>query len=235
MIKLGTEQCNVAGIDKAYIGNELVYEKPIYAPATTTGLFHLDGNLNNEVSGGTNGKNNFTESASGKFNKCIRVNYNNSTSYTQFPIAMGTQGYYNDYWTIEFWAYLTSTTAQMKIRMVTNDNTGVSDFILGQLSSQGQYLNTNYRQTQTIISTPTPEINTWNHFAYVFDGGNYRFYFNGNKITEGTTTTYTNYNLQWVRLNVTGLLYDELLICHEAKYNADFTPNSRPYALRPTT
>ena len=70
MIKLGTEQCNVSGIDKAYIGNELVYEKPIYAPVTTTGLFHLDGNLNNAVSGGTNAKVTYIQDNNGKFGYC---------------------------------------------------------------------------------------------------------------------------------------------------------------------
>lgn len=49
MIKLGTENLNVENFDKVRLGSELVYQKGNFAPASTTLLMHLDGNLVNEV------------------------------------------------------------------------------------------------------------------------------------------------------------------------------------------
>lgn len=49
MIKLGTNTTNLIGIDKVRLGSELVYQKGNPAPATTTLLMHLDGDLINAV------------------------------------------------------------------------------------------------------------------------------------------------------------------------------------------
>lgn len=49
MIKLGANTTNLIGIDKVRLGSELVYQKGNPAPASTTLLMHLDGDLVNEV------------------------------------------------------------------------------------------------------------------------------------------------------------------------------------------
>lgn len=49
MIKLGNNNITLQGIDKVRLGSELVYQAGNKAPASTTLLMHLDGNLVNEV------------------------------------------------------------------------------------------------------------------------------------------------------------------------------------------
>lgn len=103
-IKIGSTNVVPAGINKAYLGTDLVFQKdvPNYAPASTTCLMHLNGNLKNEVDGLT--MSGSYKSTIGKFDEGSQTysgyafDTNNSYGYTYTQLNTG-----NCELTIEYW------------------------------------------------------------------------------------------------------------------------------------
>ena len=227
-IKLGTTNVSPKGISKAYLGSDLVFQSQNYAPATTTALYHFDGNLTNET-GQSAATGTYTQET-GKFNLATRCN-----GRYLIPQVSAETLKTGDF-TFEFWIKRRNSTNNL-VFCVDRGNAAVT-FSSGNVINNGFVPTTGYAQsgTTTVIYRPsTFNIQEWHHIAVVFHSGTIYCFLDGKLSSTSTVRnlntidviTGLNVDWQWSDFNI-----DEYLACTEAKYLSDFTPSTKPYVLR---
>lgn len=197
---------------------------PVQAPASTTLLAHFDGNLINEVTGAAASSGTYTQ-REGKFS------YGQGAAFT-YPTTINIRGGSH---TIEYWLKLNQNHANDYPSSYVFINSS-SNYALwgGGTPTNGILLNSGMRSNYTTDYLPTNvDYAKWHHIAVVFDGGNYRIYFDGRLNTHGQVNqSYTNaFNAFRMTYCPYSDVYDEVMICDEAKYVADFEPPHAAYYL----
>lgn len=210
--------------------NIVVNAIPVPAPLSTIALCHFNGNKINEVTNANLPNMSYSQANTGKWEQGQNISTSGTSGYINFPVDR-TNGL-----TIEFWAKFTAgNTLQALIGgrfwgssyplLVTNID-------VTQTGYQFQYVGTNSIFTSQNVVTIPPAITMgqYYHFAFVMNGTSFKFFRDGVLMTEGVMgTAPTSFN--WYSVEFSGVM-DELLICNEAKYTSNFTPNHAPYYLQ---
>lgn len=232
MIKLDGNNYNLSNVEKAYLGSDLVYQKANYAPYSCTALYHFDGNVVDET--GNNTSTATYNQQVGKFDKATTMN-------GQFPFGEKTNSMIKTgSFTFEYWCRSTSTSDKGFRLTVTSSKSSATSFISSNdYVTNGLYPSTAYgvSGSQNVIYKPTTfDCTIWHHIAITFHQGVIYSFIDGKLSSTMNVRTDITDNLTGLGSNwqVTGNHIDELMCCNEAKYLADFTPPTRPYALRPT-
>lgn len=137
----------------------------------------------------------------------------------------------NSDFTVDFWTKFVQNSGRVGVANSLTSNSGVGrgvTFMYDKLLLS-DIPNSSYINQASPFETPYDQIE-WHHCAYVQEGRNYRVYINGVKKAEGTYSTFSQYD----ELRVWGwgnALIDEVRISNVARYDADFTPPTKPYSL----
>jgi hypothetical protein len=165
-----------------------------------------------------------------------------------FDGATALQAFYDsarfDWWrtefTIEFWLYASTATGLSAIISNADYNSTNNYWSVGVNSSRQvtwyYYWNP---QGTTTTTTETINLNAWNHIAVThIPGTGYRIWVNGvgnaatTLVADGTSSTGTRLTIgAYNNTYMTGYL-DEIRISKTARYSANFTPSSTPFANR---
>jgi hypothetical protein len=136
--------------------------------------------------------------------------------------------------TIELWAYLSSSPVDWACMITTRPASGVGGIWLG--IAQGTGKPTLY--TSSITDTSVMPLNTWQHIAVCRTGGTIKLYVNGvsaGSVGDSTnysqTTAYIGRDNPYSGFNFPGYIDDLRVTVGTARYTANFTP---PTAAHPT-
>ena len=136
-------------------------------------------------------------------------------------------------WTVEFWAYWTTTGVQTSMVSFNNgSNTGIN---LSKNTSN-QLVADDGQNPQTAFSLTTPTMFAWNHIAYVRSGTTTTAYVNG--IVAGSNT-FTPQTVSYVNVGRysgggyyhTGYISNLRIVNGAALYTANFTPPTQPLTV----
>lgn len=207
--------------------NIVVNAIPVPAPLSTIHLCHYNGNKIDEVTGQNLPNQNYSVYNDGKFGKGASISTSGTSGYFNLPVNR-TNGL-----TIEFWAKMSYTTTAFGGRfwgssypLFNTSNNITQTGYQFQYVGQGQMFD-----SQNVVTIPQAvDSSQWYHYAFVMNGSSFKFFRNGTLMTEAVMgTAPTSFN--WYSVEFSGGM-DELLICNEAKYTSNFTPNHAPYYLQ---
>lgn len=233
MIKLGTKTMNIQGIGKVYRGNTLIYEKGNPAPADTKVLMHFDNDYINAVTNTTPSQTQASGNSfgQGKFNLAVF----GSPYFYETPDYV-TSWLNQNALTFEFWIKRISGNATSIANFCTKGNSYALFNSTNAIAGNGLPLNSGQYQlfsSSTIVDTLTNfDITNWNHIAVTIYQGAVKVYVNGTLATTGQVrSSGDSYGITQIHLNTSGFAIDEFMLCESIKYNADFTPPTKPYTL----
>lgn len=230
MIKLGTNNLSLQGIEKAYLGSDLVYQKANYAPYSCKALYHCDYNLTDET--GINTATGTYNEQLGKFNRGTRIN----GIRFYFPLIsiddLKTKSY-----TLEFWCRKVNSTDKGFHIIVGSTGSTANGFLASNdYVTNGMKPSNSYSTgSSTLIYKPDSfDCTIYHHLAIVFHLGTIYCFIDGKLSTTTPVATNLTKDLDSLSNNwqVSSNDVDEVMFCEEAKYLADFTPPTRPYILR---
>ena len=210
---------------------------PVLIPEGTRALYHLDGNLKNEITGTNTGGN--YSSTSGKFGQAqgnMGVAFNDTGCD-----ALSTAVY-----TLEFWMKPTAT--NVPIYVAKNSATSGSIFLVTANSQFNPSLASPYlgddfsvAGTHTSVATlPSWELNVWHHVAVTYNEGTWTIFVDGKKLSYGSVRTsgsgYASsirYFMSASSVNATSYvtMVDEVCAYDSIKYTTDFEPPHAPYYI----
>lgn len=199
--------------------------RPVLAPASTKLLAHFDGNLKNEVTGASATSGTYS-GKTGKFN-------NGQGAAFTFPVSIN---YKSGTCTIEYWLKLDSNhnNDYPSSYVFINGSQNVSMWGTTKPTTNGLVLSGTLASTTIKDYLPAScDYTKWHHIAIVFDNGNYRTYLDGKQSTHGVanqsgSATFNSFRMTYCPYND---VYDEVMVCEEAKYTADFEPPHAAYYL----
>lgn len=201
--------------------------------ANTLGLYHLDGNLKDEITGNNAyywSSVSYTDG--GKFGKGIT---NSSFSYFNFVLPSGQAYVVSGTYTFDFWAKPTSSSSVCGLNL-QGKNSGINGIIQIKKSSFSLEANLSGTGSNTgTLSYPSGvefTENVWHHVAYVLDGVNSKVYLflDGKNVYSATKTANVNpigVMKSWEHSNC---YMDEIRLSNVARWTSDFTPYDMPYS-----
>lgn len=215
---------------------------PVPAPSTTTGLYHFNTSLLNEVSGNNAVAYYDTPSyGSGKFGQAVSGNIRLE------PVSITTNNLLTSAYTFETWfkaGSIYDSLSDVIMREVDSSHTKGSFFVgtFQNITSQGVKMSTAtgagiYSFASTCTSDEIPstfDISAFHHFAIVCNQGTYEVYLDGKLACHGNIADSYKSEIYAIITNyqAAGQKWDEMLICNSAKYSSNFVPNSAPYYIQ---